>query len=154
MPAMQSGPQFALHAFQLSEAAMILTLPWPPKELSPNARVHFHVKARVTKDYRERAYWLAFKAVINQDCDFGPSPEVALLLDFTFHQPDKRRRDLDTMLSSVKAGIDGIADAIGVNDVRFEYALKRAEPVKGGKVVIVIGEGPDGIDKDEPATLD
>ncbi|MES2295229.1 MAG: endodeoxyribonuclease RusA [Pseudomonadota bacterium] len=116
---------------------MKLTLPWPPKELSPNARIHFLAKSRVTKAYRETSYWLAdalWRSGRNPCASEGP-----ITLAFTFHPPDRRRRDLDTMLSSVKAGIDGIADALGVNDVRFEYALKRAEPVKNGRVVIVIG---------------
>ncbi len=118
-----------------------LELPWPPKELSPNARGHYLTKARVTKGYRETAYWLTFGPHIDCLPEDGP-----ITLSFTFHPPDRRRRDLDTMLSSVKAGIDGIADALGVNDVRFEYALKRAEPVKNGRVVIVIGEGKYPVD--------
>lgn len=121
---------------------MRIELPWPPRELSPNARVHYFAKSRVTKRYREDAYWLADEANLNAivGADWYPSGDGPITLAFTFHPPDKRRRDLDTMLSSVKAGIDGIADALGVNDVRFEYALKRAEPVKNGRVVIVIGE--------------
>lgn len=113
-----------------------IELPWPPKELSPNARIHYLAKSRVTKAYREQAFWLTNSAM---KCDYDADGPIHLA--FTFHPPDKRRRDLDTMLSSVKAGIDGIADALSVNDVRFEYALRRAEPVKGGRVVIVIGEG-------------
>lgn len=35
-----------------------VTLPWPPKELSPNARVHHKAKARVAKAYRETAWAL------------------------------------------------------------------------------------------------
>lgn len=118
---------------------MIVELPWPPRELSPNARVHFLAKARVTKAYREQAYWLAYDLVGGSHAPPVPT-QGPITLSFAFLPPDRRRRDLDTMLSSVKAGIDGIADALGVNDVRFEYALKRSDPVKNGKVVIVIGE--------------
>ena len=31
---------------------MILHLPWPPKELSPNARVHWAKKSKAAKAYR------------------------------------------------------------------------------------------------------
>lgn len=117
-----------------------LELPWPPRELSPNARIHYLAKSRVTKAYREQSYWLT-RARNGEMFPCSVLGETPISLAFTFHPPDRRRRDLDTMLSSVKAGIDGIADALGVNDVRFEYALKRADPVKGGRVVIVIGEG-------------
>lgn len=117
---------------------MKLSLPWPPKELSPNARVHFLAKALVTKAYREQAFYLADSEAWDWSqlrCTDGVGP---ITLSFIFHPPDKRKRDLDTMLSSVKAGIDGIADALGVNDVRFEYILKRAEPVKSGRVDVEI----------------
>lgn len=122
----------------MSTGGVSVELPWPPRELSPNARIHYLAKSRVTKAYREQAYWLSMAA---RGLGESPGDDGPILLAFTFHPPDRRRRDLDTMLSSVKAGIDGIADALGVNDVRFEYALKRAEPVKNGRVVIVIGEG-------------
>jgi len=36
-----------------------VTLRLPPKELSPNARVHWKKKATATRQYREAAYLLA-----------------------------------------------------------------------------------------------
>ncbi len=112
---------------------MRLELSWPPRELSPNARTHFRTKAPITKAYREAAYWRAFDA----DALFQP-PDGPVMLALTFHPPDKRRRDLDGMFSSIKAGLDGIADALEVNDHRFEFTLRRSDPIKGGKVVINI----------------
>ncbi len=108
---------------------MIVTLPWPPKELNPNARTHFHAKAKIAKVYREAAYWTVYGA---------KQPPNPVTLSITFHAPDKRKRALDNMLSSIKAGLDGIADALGVNDERFALILRRAEPVKGGRVTVVI----------------
>jgi crossover junction endodeoxyribonuclease RusA len=108
-----------------------ITLPWPPKELSPNARTHFHAKARVAKNYREGAFWTAF------DCIAPESGPVHLTIEF--RPPDKRKRDLDNMLASTKAGLDGIADALKINDERFELTIRRGEPVKSGRVVVRIG---------------
>lgn len=54
----------------------------------------------------------------------------------TFHPPTKRRYDLDNRIASFKAGQDGIAQALAVDDSRFEPTYKRGEPVKGGKVVV------------------
>jgi crossover junction endodeoxyribonuclease RusA len=109
----------------------VITLPWPPKELSPNARIHFHAKGRAVKAYREQAYWLAKAAGL------GPFPaDGGIGLRFDFHPPDKRKRDLDNMLASIKAGVDGIADALEVNDQRFGFWLSREAPVKGGKIVV------------------
>lgn len=115
-----------------------ITLPWPPKELSPNARVHFHEKARHTKAYREAAYWLAHRVVFDEDITrWTDDRPVALTISFA--PPDRRRRDLDGMLASIKAGLDGIADAMRVNDQRFELNLKRAEPAPKGRVTVEIG---------------
>ena len=38
---------------------MTFTLPWPPKELSPNARLHYMAKARAKKAYRQACGWTA-----------------------------------------------------------------------------------------------
>lgn len=107
-------------------------LPWPAKELNPNARVHFRAKAATVKEYRTSAYWLTKASGMAAPAEGG----IALRIDF--HPPDKRRRDLDNMLSSVKAGIDGVADALEVNDLRFGYWLSREDPVKGGAVIVSI----------------
>ena len=114
---------------------MTICLPWPSKDLSPNARVHYRTKAAATKAYREQAYWLTRERFpfIHQFPSDGP-----IRLRFDFHPPDKRKRDLDNMLASCKAAIDGIADALEVNDQRFGFWLSREAPVKGGKIIVSI----------------
>jgi len=37
----------------------MIILPWPPRELHPNARPHFHAKAQATKAYRIAATYTA-----------------------------------------------------------------------------------------------
>lgn len=110
-----------------------ITLPWPARELSPNARSHFHAKARIAKAYREHAYWLAKMSPL----EIPEDGEIVLRLDF--YPPDKRRRDLDGMLSSLKSALDGIADAHSVNDHRFGFTLHRNDPVENGRVIVSIG---------------
>ena len=111
-------------------------LSWPAKELSPNARVHFHAKAGAARAYRGEAYWMTKHVDLRPANDDGE-----IVLAITFHPPDKRKRDLDNMLASAKSAIDGIADAMSVNDQRFAFTIRRAEPVKGGRVTVSIGEG-------------
>jgi hypothetical protein len=48
---------------------------------------------------------------------------------------------MDNMLASTKAAIDGIADALGVDDQHFSLRLERGEPTKNGEVVAVVTEG-------------
>lgn len=109
----------------------MIQLSWPPRELHPNARAHFHAKARATKAYRLSACYTAMAE--------GPILEkkVGLICEVHFYPPDRRRRDADGMLSSVKAGIDGIADAYQINDYELNpLIIWRHDPVKGGKVVV------------------
>ena len=105
-----------------------ITLPWPPKELSPNARVHWSKKAKRTAQYRENAQWETYIELGERQAAF---PVLAVV---TFHPPDKRKRDIDNMLGSIKAGLDGIADMIGVDDSKWVMELRRGAPVKGGEV--------------------
>jgi crossover junction endodeoxyribonuclease RusA len=63
-----------------------------------------------------------------------------LALTLTFCAPDRRRRDLDNLLSALKADFDGVAQALGVDDHMFEpITLRRGEAVKPGRVVLEIG---------------
>jgi crossover junction endodeoxyribonuclease RusA len=93
---------------------MKLHLPWPPQELSPNARVHWAKKSKAAKAYRLQCCLMtkAAKVVV-------PETEGRLHLWITFYPPDKRQRDDDNMIASFKSGRDGIADALGINDCRF-----------------------------------
>lgn len=110
----------------------MIILPWPDKRLSSNARVHWAVKAKATKAAREAAGWAARASGVRVDTD------GAITLKITFCPPDKRKRDIDGMLSSLKGAIDGIADGLAVNDCRFRYILGLGEPIKGGKVHIIV----------------
>ena len=82
-----------------------VTLPWPPKELSPNARIHWSKKARAAKKYLADCYYLA-----KQDL-FPVEWEGPIKLKITFSPPDARHRDLDNMVASIKSGLDGLAMA-------------------------------------------
>lgn len=90
-----------------------LRLPWPPKELSPNARVHWSKRSRAAKAYRRDCALLVRAASIAAP----DSERIALWIEF--FPPDRRQRDDDNLLAAFKAGRDGIADALGVNDKRF-----------------------------------
>lgn len=107
---------------------MIVLLGWPPKELSPNGRVHWAKKAKAAKAYRAAAYFLSQPGWNN------PGANVAI----TFRPPDRRKRDLDNMLASIKAGLDGIAQAIGVDDSKWTISIAKGEPIKGGLVTVEI----------------
>lgn len=112
---------------------VIIELPWPPRSLSPNARFHWSRKARDAKHARQVAAWSVRGAGIRPgDFDIPGKLKVTWI----FHEPDKRRRDDDNLISSVKAFRDGVADALGIDDSKFETTIRRGPQVKGGLVTV------------------
>lgn len=112
-----------------------ITLPWPPKELNPNfkRRKHWTQYQPQTKQYRHDCFWLTEKQL-----DRKIDVEGKLPLTIEFYPPDRRNRDDDGMIGAFKAGRDGMADAIGINDNLFKPSYVICDPVKGGKVIVRI----------------
>ena len=108
-----------------------VTLPWPPRDLHPNARVHYMALSREKRAYRDACYWLTKQAGISIAPD--ARPEIAI----TFVPPDRRRRDVDGMLSAIKSGLDGFAQAAGCDDSRFRLRLDVADRI-GGMVQVQV----------------
>jgi len=108
-------------------------LTWPPRVLFPNQRNrrgNWRKATGMAAAYR-RECWILTKA----------AKAHGKLLKVTFHQPDKRGRDDDGMIAAFKAGRDGVADALGVDDLGFRPEYRFAvDPVKWGKVVVTIGD--------------
>jgi crossover junction endodeoxyribonuclease RusA len=109
---------------------LVVRLPWPSGLLSPNARPHWSAKARAAKKYRALCSWTiagAGRVVV---------PEGArVLVDLTFYGPTLGRYDADNALARMKSGLDGLADALRVDDSRFEITFRKSPPgTKGGYV--------------------
>lgn len=104
---------------------MLIVLPWPPSILSPNARSHWAARAKYAKEYR-RACW-----VLTLEAKLPVMPDGRVYLALEFVPPDRRHRDRDNMLAAMKSGLDGIADALGVNDSRFDLTLRVADEIGG-----------------------
>lgn len=116
-----------------------LVLPWPDRILHPNTRTHWAKRAKATKDARAVAYFYAVAEGWNS-ADLPAHGPIHVWLDG--YANDRRRRDADGLLSSMKAAIDGIADALGVDDRRFvPHPRIREQTVKGGEVRIRITTG-------------
>ncbi len=114
---------------------MQVVLPWPPKELSPNARQHWAALARVKKQYRTACWALTRQAMAEAGMASGaPKNEVHLV----FVPPDRRNRDADNMLASMKAGLDGLADALKANDSKFKVTFDVSDDIGGMVKVSVI----------------
>lgn len=118
---------------------LIIRLPWPPRDLSPNRarNVHWSRKADAVRKYRYAADMLTLSAIPPRLRGAFPA-KAELPMTITFCPPDRRLRDRTNMEASFKAGFDGIADALGVDDRYFVPTYKLGEPVQGGQVVVEI----------------
>ena len=107
---------------------MNFVLPWPPAKLSPNARLHWAQRGRLVKQYRRVCWATALQqGATRMDAD-------CVAVHLTFVPPDRRHRDWDNLVASMKSGLDGLADAIGVDDSRWRLSFEVAEGEIGGMV--------------------
>jgi len=112
-----------------------LVLPWPDRALHPNARIHWAKLAKAKSLSRVFAFWKTLEAGWKGE----QLPEGRLHLWMDFYPPDRRRRDDDGLLASMKAARDGIAEALKIDDNRFvSHPYVKDEVIKGGMVVIRI----------------
>lgn len=90
---------------------MIITLPLPPRALSPNARGHWAKKMKAVKKYREDAALAALAAGAKT---WEPLTSAKVECRFFFRprkQGGGRMPDPDNLIASMKAGFDGLTDA-------------------------------------------
>ena len=108
-------------------------LPWPAKALHSNARVHWAAKARAAAAARLQASVMAKQAGV------GCWPKATILIEYW---PPSRRGDPQNVPASLKAYIDGIADAMGCDDKEFrvDFPSMFAGTKAGGEVVFRVHE--------------
>ena len=107
--------------------------PWPPAILNPNGRPHHMALYRAKKSYKQACWALAKQARMTH------VPGIRPLVTLTFVPPTRRHRDGDNLVGSMKAGLDGLAAAMGCNDTLFRLG----EPIVkddeiGGFVRVVV----------------
>jgi hypothetical protein len=112
-------------------ATVLLELPWPPASLSGHAKGKWWNTSGIVAKHREWARLATMEAK-----PVAPA-EGDIRLSITFYPPD-RRGDRTNYPNRIKPLIDGIADALKVNDKRFLPSYHFAEPVKNARVVVEI----------------
>ena len=116
---------------------MIVSLPFPDASLFPNRKNGKHWT--VTKEIKRLARECAVKATEHAYGTFSQH-DGTIPISIVFVGPDGRHRDLDNCLAAAKPQIDGIADALGVNDRLFRPIL--VDYIKGdapGAMIVAIG---------------
>lgn len=109
----------------------IIFLPWPDKKLSPNGRFHWSKIARAKKAAKRTAHYLVLEAGI------GKIDATSVNVKLSFYPPSKRQFDADNLIASHKAALDGISDAIGVDDSKFIISATPHGPVEKNGMVKV-----------------
>lgn len=107
-----------------------VVLPFPPIACNPNWHGAEWIKRNARKQYRIACAWAAQAAGLKWSlpCIRGATGKVHFRIDF-FPPTDGQARDKDNVIASFKAGQDGIADAIRIDDNRFEVEhVLRTEP--------------------------
>lgn len=120
----------------VSPASILIELGWPAKALNPNSREHFMTKARYTKASKDTAFWATRAAIGLAKFEHDGVSRIAFVT--TAYPPDKRGRDDDNLIASMKPFRDGIAKALGVDDKFFDQRLQWGEPVNNGKIVVEV----------------
>ena len=111
---------------------MKLTLPWPPAELNPNARPHFMRLAKVRKSYRTVCALEAMRQGVRA------IRAEQLRVHLVFVPPDRRTRDDQNCMASMKAGLDGLADVLKVDDGKWTTSYELVHDRIGGLVNVEV----------------
>lgn len=96
--------------------SLTFQLPLPDRALSPNSRNHWAVKSKAVKAARKTAAEEARRVLSDARMD-APRWKVATMSVVLFLGPRNKQPDPDNIIASLKAYIDGLADAgIVAND--------------------------------------
>lgn len=101
-----------------------LALPWFDRDCSPNVKKHWTKLSAARKKQRQ----IAFLAAMGL-----PKPESGRILIVIVFCP-ARSNDLDNCLASIKGALDGVADALGVDDKLFRLTPFMGKPTKKPRI--------------------
>ncbi len=108
-----------------------IVLPWPVTACWPNRRAHYMALHRARKGQRERAFWEA------RARGWRRHPNaVSVEITLTFCPPSRRSYDADNALAAMKGALDGLSDALGVDDQHFMLTPRRGDTSKNGGVIV------------------
>lgn len=113
-----------------------VTIPYPPLGLSPNslARNRF-VLANLKAQAKRDAWGCAFEVMP----PIKPDPNA--LYEITMRARRRGRQDKDNLIARMKHSLDGVAQAIGVDDGRFDsYAVVWDKEHDANSVTVVVAE--------------
>lgn len=92
-------------------------LPYQKPPLTLNKQLHHHAKARLVKEVRQAAHWMARARRLPRNM-----PHAVITLHYV--PRDKRTRDTDNLVATAKPAYDGLVDYGLVPDDNPQYMTK------------------------------
>lgn len=124
-----------LHGLQLHRGEAEMTafvFDYPFRELSPNYHAHWS-----KKEHARKAAILIGKNAAQHHPPLDADGEYRITI--SVYPPDKRRRDLDNIIASMKPYIDGLCFGLGIDDSTIkDVSAELGEVIKGGAVIVDI----------------
>lgn len=116
---------------------LTIELAWPDRALWQNARTHWRVRHAATAAARKQAAWISIISGARQIAITGRP-----VLAWRLWQPPRSRADLSNVIGALKPAIDGIQDALGIDDGHFlhQWPEEFEGRCKGGRVLVTITE--------------
>lgn len=103
---------------------------YPPAKLGQTAGSHWRRRAKLIAQWRTLWSWEFYR--------YRLALQGQARFKISFAPPDKLRRDLHNCQGAFKAGIDALADIVGVDDSKFriEWSPDWLPSMAGGAVFI------------------
>jgi crossover junction endodeoxyribonuclease RusA len=114
---------------------MMIELPFPPSSLSGHNNGNWRGKSGTVRKYREWAKAATQEVFGTSGWPDRGTGDIAITVRFI---PPDRRGDRMNYPNRIKPAIDGIADALKVNDKRFDPCFIYCAPEKPGRVEVFI----------------
>ena len=104
----------------MSVPTLQIRLGWPARALSPNVQCHYLTEHKAKKKAKSdaRLRTLAARSAVGARGWVEGQGKIAVSVVAT--PPCTRNRDEDNLVASLKAALDGVAEALCVNDSRFK----------------------------------
>ena len=119
-----------------------IVLPWPDKALWPNRKTGRAWQTSQKAKKEEQAWaWLATVDGRGRGEGYDPPRIGDIVVRYIGYPPSNRRWDRNGLYGALKAAEDGIAQALGCDDSRFNpVTIERGPACQGGRVIVLIGD--------------
>jgi crossover junction endodeoxyribonuclease RusA len=119
---------------------IVFELEWPDQAVSPNTGAHFMTKHRAKKKIRADTKYAVMEVLRKADHQL---PDGVVTLKVLFRPSARSRSDKDNLIATFKAYQDGIADALGIDDRKFDsdFQMAQRQGLRGS--VLVTATWPD-----------